>query len=34
MRFGVPAAQDALVTVTSTGLPLPASILLSVVRVK
>jgi hypothetical protein len=34
MRFGVPAAQDALLTVTSTGQPLPASILLSVVRVK
>jgi hypothetical protein len=34
LRFGVPAGQDALVTMTSTGAPLPASIQLSVVRVK
>jgi hypothetical protein len=34
LRFGVPAGQDALITTTSLGLPLPTSIQLAVVRTK
>jgi hypothetical protein len=34
LRFSVPSGQDAYLTVTSSGQPIPATVQLAVVRVK